>query len=269
MSLDVVDGAQVVAKVCRLLSLVGECEPSGRAITDLVGTTGLKRPTVHRLLSALQAAGFVEQDCVSRLWRLGPEVHVLGTLAGSSYPIGSVARDCLARIAKETGDSAFLSIRRGDESVCLIREEGEFPIRTHVLQAGDRLPLGVSSAGLAILACLPDDKIGVLLAAGQDRGVRGRPAPARDTIRDLVARARVTGYAVNPGMLLPGSWGIAVAVLDAAGRPTAALSVTAIEQRLPPDRQVEIGTLLRAEADRLARRLQSNQVQVPTQRMVL
>lgn len=267
MTAGAVDGAQVVARACRLLGLVGERGTSGRGIADLVAASGLKRPTIHRLLSALQAAGFVEQDDVNRLWRLGPEIHMLGTLASPHYSIEALARDCLERIAAETGDSAFLSVRRGGEAVCLIREEGAFPIRTHVLQAGDRLPLGVGSAGIAMLACLPDEQASAMISASQDNMVRGQPAAAPGIIRDLVAQARRAGYAVNRGMLLPGSWGIAVAILDKAGLPTAALSVTAIEQRLQPERQVKIGALLKAEADRLRRRLLANQLEPDTQRI--
>ena len=39
--------------------------------------------------------------------------------------------------------------------MCLLREEGSFPIRSFVLSEGVRFPLGVASAGLAILSFLP------------------------------------------------------------------------------------------------------------------
>ncbi len=49
-------------------------------------------------------------------------------------------------------------MRRGDETVCLIREEGSFPIRSFVLGIGRRFPLGVGSAGLAMIAHLPAEE---------------------------------------------------------------------------------------------------------------
>ena len=63
------------------------------------------------------------------------------------------------RLAVRTEESAFLSVRRGDETVCLIREDGAFPIRSFVLSEGVRFPLGVASAGLAILAALLVDTL--------------------------------------------------------------------------------------------------------------
>jgi DNA-binding IclR family transcriptional regulator len=93
---------------------------------------------------------------------------VLGTLASTRFNVEHVARDFVVRIAGQTEESAFLSIRRGAECLCLIREEGTYPIRTHVLQAGDRLPLGVGSAGLAILAALDDSEINSTLEANRE-----------------------------------------------------------------------------------------------------
>ncbi|MBB4751002.1 hypothetical protein [Actinoplanes lobatus] len=67
----------------------------------------------------------------------------------------STAREVLRSLAERTGESAFFSARRGGETVCLAEVEGSFPLRSHVLYEGLRLPLGVASAGLAILAYLP------------------------------------------------------------------------------------------------------------------
>ena len=85
----------------------------------------------------------------------GPELYLMGTVAASRYDITGIARDIVRSLAVRTEESAFLSVRRGDETVCLLREEGSFPIRSFVLSEGVRFPLGVASAGLAILAFLP------------------------------------------------------------------------------------------------------------------
>ena len=86
---------------------------------------------------------------------MGPELYLLGAGAANRYDITDQARDIVDRLARETGESAFLSARRGDETVCVLSEEGSFPLRSHVLHVGIRFPLGVASAGLAILSHLP------------------------------------------------------------------------------------------------------------------
>ena len=256
MRAELVAGAQVVARTADILKLVSQRSGSGHLVRDLVHRSGITRPTVYRLLSALQACGLVEQDPSSRRWHLGPEAYVLGTLAADRYSIKRLAHNALIRIADATGESSFLSVRRGSESVCLTREEGSYPIRTHVLQPGDRLPLGVGSAGAAILAALTDAEItGLIMSRTQYEPRFSRYSAA--TIKDSLVETRKLGYAVNRGLLLPGSWGVAAAVRDGSGNPVAALSITAIESRLQGDRLQEVGSLLRREALELEARITS------------
>jgi DNA-binding IclR family transcriptional regulator len=74
-------------------------------------------------------------------------------------------------------------------------------------------------------------------------------------LRDLATQTRARGFALNPGLLMAGSWGVGVPILDRQGRCEGALSIAAIESRLGPNRQHELGALLKAEAERLAERL--------------
>ena len=250
-----VQGAQVVARIALLLRLVGR-NPAGTPLAEIVRVSGLTRPTVHRLLTSLAAEGLLDHDAVRRTWHYGPEVFVMGTVAAARYPIEELARPSLVRLAEETGESAFLSIRRGAETVCLLREEGSFPIRSFVLHEGVRFPLGVASAGLAILAYLPETEVDVLLGDGAELTARwgGQHSPA--SIRANLARTRETGYAVNPGLILEGSWGMGAAIFDRSGRPGWALSLTGIEPRFKPERQKVLGQLLLDEASRITQTLQ-------------
>ena len=255
-----VQGAQVVARIALLLRLVGR-NPSGTPLAEIVRDSGLTRPTVHRLLTSLAAEGLLDHDAVRHTWHYGPEVFVMGTVAAACYPIEELARPSLVRLAEETGESAFLSIRRGAETVCLLREEGSFPIRSFVLHEGVRFPLGVASAGMAILAYLPDAEVDALLAdtgLGETETIAARwgaqHSPA--SIRANLERTRVTGYAVNPGLILEGSWGMGAAIFDRSGRPGWALSLTGIEPRFKPERQKVLGQLLLEEASRITQTLQ-------------
>jgi DNA-binding IclR family transcriptional regulator len=74
-------------------------------------------------------------------------------------------------------------------------------------------------------------------------------------VKDLVAEAREMGYAVNRGFLLAGSWGIAAPIHVGPQIPPAAISLTAVEARLQPKRQQELGHLLTTEAETLRKLL--------------
>ncbi|TWG07712.1 IclR family transcriptional regulator [Saccharopolyspora dendranthemae] len=243
-----------VGSVLRALSATNE---AGAATTDLARATGLPRPTVHRLLSSLAAEGFVDRERRTGRWFLGPELFLLGQTAGTRYDVTHHARASVHRLAATTGESAFFSALRGEETVCLLREDGDFPIRSFVLYEGARFPLGVVSAGLVILALLDDAEVDAYLD-NTDLTERWGPAHSPDAVRTRIAQTRRDGYAVNPGLVVEGSWGMAAAVFDRTGKPAWALTLTGIETRFRPDRRPELGALLLHEAHALGRTLTSN-----------
>lgn len=245
----------VVGRTGALLRAVARHEPSGSSTSQLSRDTGLARPTTHRLLSSLLVEGLVDRDTSTGQWLLGPELFLLGTAAGSRYDVTSTAQPFVRRLAVATGESAFFSARRGDETVCLVREDGSFPIRSHVLHEGLRLPLGVASAGLVILSYLPDTEITHYLDRTDLTATYG-PTHATTPVRTRIVTTRDAGYAVNPGLLVEGSWGMGAAVFDRDDRPAWALSLTGIEQRFGDQRRRELGTLLLHEAHELTRALQ-------------
>ena len=247
-------GTQVVHRVGQLLRAVAGRE-RGSTVAELAAETGLTRPTVHRLLTGLAEEGLVDRDAGTGAWQLGPELYVLGAVAAHRYPIRELAGPSLRRLAEATGESAFLSVRRGLETVCLARVEGAFPIRSHVLYEGLRLPLGVASAGLAVLAHLPDAEVDRVLAATAGARAEWGPLHTPERIRELLADVRREGFAVNPGLIVEGSWGMAAAVFDATGAPVYALSLTGIEPRFSGERRQLLGRALLTEAHRLSREL--------------
>jgi DNA-binding IclR family transcriptional regulator len=138
---DVLPGAQVVGRIGQILRCVSGAMPRGIGTTQVARATGLTRPTAHRLLSSLAAEGFLDHDSKLGRWHLGPEMYLMGSVAAERYDITELAFDHVRALADETGESAFLSARRGDETVCVLRQDGNFPIRSFVLYEGKRFPL--------------------------------------------------------------------------------------------------------------------------------
>jgi DNA-binding IclR family transcriptional regulator len=242
--------------VAALLRIVAR-KPEGVPLVGVVRESGLTRPTVHRLLTSLASEGLLDQDARTGNWVLGPEILLMSSVATARFPLEEVARPSLRRLAEETGESAFFSIRRGFETVCVLREEGSFPIRSFVLHEGVRFPLGVASAGTAIMAFLPEAEQEELLGRWNSHAgtfAEGHPA---SVVRENLERTRRAGYSVNPGLVLEGSWGMGAAVFDAKGRPTSALSLTGIEPRFREDRQEFLGRLLMEEAHRITATLRT------------
>lgn len=251
-----VRSSHVVARVGALLRAVAATEPAGASTTDLAHVAGLARPTAHRLLSSLMDEGLIDRDPKSGRWSLGPELFLLGSGAAHRYDVTDQAREAVNRLTRRTGESAHLSARRGDETVCVLSEEGSFPLRSHVLHVGIRFPLGVASAGLAILSHLPTRGIDEYFTRVRLDSVWGA-SHSEPAVRARIESTRRTGYAVNPALIVEGSWGMAAAVFDREGRPAWALSLTGVETRFRPERHRELGTLLLEAAHSLSARLNS------------
>ena len=254
MSLVHESGNQVLSRAATLLRAIAGGESSGLSTTEAARAAGLPRPTAHRLLTALDGEGMVDRNAQTGRWSLGPELYLLGASASSRYDITSEARDVVDVLAHQTNESVFLSARRGDETVCVHSREGSFPLRSHVLHEGIRFPLGVASAGLAILSHLSPRDIDEFFASHDLESTWGADH-SEAAIRERMAITRVSGYAVNPGLIVEGSWGIGAAVFDRHGRPAWALSLTGVETRFRPPRIAEMGTLLLEQAHELSLRL--------------
>ena len=252
-----VKGAQVISRVGAQLRAVGTGTHDGMGTAEIVGATGLTRPTAHRMLMALAAEGLVDQDARTGRWFPGPELYIMGSAAAARYDIGTVAAESVRQVAARSGESAFLSARRGDETVCLIREEGSFPIRSFVLYEGVRFPLGVASAGLAILAFMPEGQVDAYFRRHPHLDTEWGEAHREPQLRHRLAETRERGYAVNPGLIVEGSWGMGAAVFDAQGEPSWALSITGVESRFRGERQAELGALLLEHAHEITKALRA------------
>ncbi|MDQ1129604.1 DNA-binding IclR family transcriptional regulator [Microbacterium sp. SORGH_AS 888] len=250
-------GAQAVTRAARLLRLVTAAGTAGASTAGLAEAAGLSRPTVHRILAALRTEGLVDQDERTSRWAAGPELYLMGTVAAARYDITATARDVVRSLAVRTEESAFLSVRRGDETVCLLREEGSFPIRSFVLSEGVRFPLGVASAGLAILAFLPPHDVDAYFERHPELPERWGAAHAEARLRDRLAETAARGYCVNPGLIVEGSFGMGAAVFTREGDPQWALSITGVQFRFGPERIAELGRILLAHAHQLSARIAS------------
>lgn len=242
----------VIGRVAAVLRSLSENPRDGIATADLARSADIPRPTAHRMLEMLEAQGLADRDQSTGRWFLGPEVFVLGAAAAPRFDVTAKAADCVHRLATETGESAFFSLRRGDQTVVMLREDGDFPIRSHVLYEGARFPLGVVSGGLVVLAYLSDEEITEYLKTADltDRFGRSHSAAA---VRARIAQTRTDGWALNPGLVVEGSWGMAAAVFDSREVPIGALTLTGIEQRFSDERRPRLGKLLLREANRLSR----------------
>lgn len=238
-----------VERITLIIRLLAGAAGDGWRLSDLAREAGLGKATAHRLLNALIETGFAYQSHETRRYHVGHELVRLGGLA-ARHDLTHLARPSLQRLARETGDTVFLSVREGLEAVCLDRQVGDFPIRTLTLDRGDRRPLGVGAGSLALLAFLPEGEIRDAIASNAAR-LAEFPGFAPEALARLVEETRRRGYSFNDGRIVSGMCALGAPVLDGRGRVVAAISVAAISDRMKAERVAELAALLTGEAEKL------------------
>lgn len=251
-----VGGSQSIDRALTLLSLISEKGGDEVPMPVLTQETGLSRPTVRRILLALIRFGYIEQ-VTDGGYILGPECLVVGATAARRHNLLDASLDSLILLADESGDSSFVSVRRGSHSVCLHREEGDFPIRTHVLQPGARHPLGVGAGAMAILASMPEAEVQEVIEATREERSEKFPGFDDGFLSAELAIARERGWSLNPGMYVANSWAIGAPIHSPTGAVLGSISIAAIDSRMAPDRQIILAKMLADEAAKIETRLKS------------
>ena len=246
-----VASVQTIGRASTVLKSLSEGPSEGMRLSDVAEVVGLGKTTVARLLKALIDVGYVELDTGGRHYRLGYGLFNLGN-AARRFHIIDLARPGIARLAGLTGDTVFLSLRDGNQALCVDRQTGAFPIRSLTLSVGDRRPLGVGAGSLALLAFEPDAEVGRVLEASREER-QAFSAFDDFALRGMIDETREAGFSFNDGRIVSAMNAVGVPVLDGDGRVVAALSIAAIRERMAAPRLEELVAQLKAEAADLAR----------------
>lgn len=227
---DAVQGTGSLRRAIELLRILATSREAGLGLSDLSRLSGTPHPTVHRMLKALMAEGLVERKSATRRYIVGEQIQFLALSRERPSLLQSVGEPHIARAAETVGDTVFLTQRTGLDTICVARRLGSYPIQVLPLRVGDRRPLGVSSAGLALLAALRPEEAAAVIAENRERlgGYRVDEAVAHSWVR----AARELGYALRDRGLVPGTRALSVAIRDEAGRPFAAVTVAGITRRM-------------------------------------
>jgi DNA-binding IclR family transcriptional regulator len=148
----------------------------------------------------------------------------------------------LPQLAERLGDTLFLTVRTGNDTLCVDRRIGSYPIQVLAIEVGARRPLGVSSAGVAMLAAMPALEARKIVAANEARFTAYRTDAT--SVLEQIAAARRRGYYMREIGLVQGTKSISTWIKTADHRPVAAITLSAVRTRLGPRREVELAEIL-------------------------
>lgn len=246
-------GSKTIERVGNILRALERGPEEGMTSGQVAGATGFDKATAYRALTSMTRIGLLDRDTESRRFRLGVYLFNLGAIAARRFSVLAHAREVVSEIARETGDTVFLSVRNRYDSVCVDCATGSYPIKAQTLTVGESVPLGVSTGGVAMLATMPESEVRHALRYNAVEIAKFQSVRP-DDIHAHVLEARERGYAHYAGQVIAGMGGVARPIRGPSGQAVAVISVTALLDRLTPSRVKFIDGLLKSGIERIEQR---------------
>ena len=229
-------GTQTLDRGLDLLELAVQ-EPA--SVIQLAERSGLSRAIAYRLVGSLASRGFLAMGPNNQV-RGGRQLLRLRHLVQDQTDLVALARPQLEWLAQESGMSAFMGRREGDESVHMLRVPGRERVAV-TTQPGTRRRLGETGLGKALLL---DDSEG---AWRRLFGQVDEPHRRGDWLAEVQGAAKL-GVVLQCGPGPDHIHSVAAPVRDAAGTIVAAINVAAAAPYLDAAKMQELVPLLRTAA---------------------
>jgi DNA-binding IclR family transcriptional regulator len=253
------EGLQTVSRAVAVL----RCFEEGRAalpLAELTRRTGLNKVTVFRLAETLAAEGMLSKDADTGVYSISYGLVALGRALLDPAGLSTHARPVLEAAQRETGETAILSLRQGNEAVVLSEIPSPEPVR-YTLGTGFRADLRIGAAGLAILAQLPETEAEAVFASPGVKTAEGADI-APDEVQGHIRLARERGYATTVGQRLKDAAGYAAPLIGQNGQVIGSIGVIMPAHRnQEAARQQAFATAAKTAAQRLNAILSGNTAQ--------
>lgn len=214
-----------VQSLARGLAVIDAFDADHPALTlmEVSRRTGINRAAARRFVLTLAQLGYLRAE--GRNFVLTSKVLNLGYAYLSALGLPELAVPHLRVLAEAVGESSFLSILEGDETVCV----ASVPMRriwSISLNVGTRLPAVAMASGRVLLAAKGDDWLDGYLASRDIRQFTTRTIVDRTALHAELALVREQGWALVDREFEEGVRTMAVPVKDRSGTVIAAVSVS-------------------------------------------
>lgn len=237
----------------RLLALLEVIAAKDQLVTlqGLVEETGLPKPTLHRMLQQLEAAGMLQRDSDGRQYGTGARLRRLAENLLLNDTIHGARHAVLRQLVEEVGESCNITALSGSEVLYLDRVETAAPLRFY-LHPGSRVPAHCSASGKLFLAQMTPAQRRRLLANAPLMQYTTRTLTNLNALEAEIEQVRELGYAFDNEEFLPGLFCIAVLVPAPEGRSNMGIAMQAPIMRMTERNALDSLPALRRAASALA-----------------
>ena len=240
-------GTQAIARTLSVL----ECFLAHRdlGITEIAQQVELSPSTTHRIVRALVARGYLEQDRESERYHLGRSTVILGQAGRRNLGLDK-ALPILERFGRETGESVNMGLLDGHQVVVTLRVSSPHPLRFDQ-PVGSRVPVHCTSMGKSLLAFGasngPTDMARIPL-----KQITPNSITSLDALEAELEAVRERGYSSDDEESILGVSCVGAPILDPTGRAVAAIAVQAPTARMTATRGEELSQRIMEVANQVA-----------------
>ena len=224
-------------------------------LAELAKELGTSRTTMFRVLETLRARGFAEHVTANHTYRLGPGALSLAA-HGTRSAITRLAEPAMADLRNATGETVNLIGVHGSRLIYEAVLEGRYSLRS-LPSLGMTVAAHGSALGKAVLAAAPAPLREVLLGPEPFQRFTGNTITARRELDAELDRTRQRGYAIDEEENETGLTCVAAAIHSTDGRPTAAISISGLSDRMHLLDLAELGKRVQAHCASIEAALQA------------
>jgi DNA-binding IclR family transcriptional regulator len=211
-------------------------------LSELATELGVARATAFRILSTLQARGYVEHIAAEHRYRLGAGTIILAAQSHASSLI-RLAEPAMKALRDATGETINLALLRGGRLLYAEIHDGAHAMRM-INRVGEESPWHATALGKAMLSRLPVDEARTLLGPEPYTQYTAQTRTSWARLAENLRDAKALGYAVDDEEMDFASVCVAAPILTSSGRPVAAISISGLAARFTEQARREIGPQL-------------------------
>ncbi|RYH02629.1 IclR family transcriptional regulator [Salipiger sp. IMCC34102] len=223
-----------ITKALDLLGYFSRTRPS-IGLGEFVRLTGRDKATVHRHLVELEQNGFLEQDSVTRAYRLGPAILRLTSVRESTFPTRAVLRPLVTELSEDLDELVHASMLQGRILSPIFHADPKRHGTQVSFDEAEMQPLHATASGLVVLA-FADDALREAVLAGPLAAHTDRTITDPEALRARLVEIRAAGLARAAGGFDTEVASQAAPLFGASGAVIGALSVAMPSGRGTDDR---------------------------------
>jgi len=237
-----------ISRVMAIIEAVARAErPLSPA--DLSCLLDIPKPSIHRLLSQLEADGYVQTN-MRGLIVPGLRMHGVAWGVLHSERFSAARRAILTQLTEQIGETCGIAIPNGSEMIYYDRVQSDWPLQLN-LQVGSHTPTWCTASGKLYLSSLPKQR--------RQKIINHLPLRqyARNTIVDVAQLEAALSAQKNSKIgtdneeFVDGMVGLSVPILDSEKRLCACLFIHAPVLRKSLDQLLDYSDILHAAAAEL------------------